>query len=387
MRLLNLFRTWAVDFLDNKHNIDLTNPEYTLNKYQLMMAEMAIDRASDIIGKNIAKCEFKTFANNEEVKKAEWIAWNVRPNKNQSAVQFKKCIGKKLVNDGECLIIRNLSGEYLIADDYDHTEHCNINDEFADITVKDYTFPNKYYQDQVIFIKMQDEKQQQLMNYVYSRYDSLIAHAAQSYLNSYTKKIRVSVNATATAGLTEKESLQKLIKNDLTSLFSEGNSAIVQRNGMSYEDFGSFESTIPASEMISMRKDIYEMVANAYGLSVDSLEGKSTDFDASETQNINAVIPFIDEIENVLNYQIFKTGIINGNKFMIDKSKMVNINVFKNAVNIDKLLSSGLFSVNDMRVKLGEARINEEWADKHYLTKNYSSIDNLLELGGSNGIE
>jgi hypothetical protein len=49
------------------------------------------------------------------------------------------------------------------------------------------------------------------------------------------------------------------------------------------------------------------------------------------------------------------------------------------ASGIDKLLSSGVKTINDINRILGDEEIAEDWANRHFMTKNYSTIDELLK--------
>jgi hypothetical protein len=56
---------------------------------------------------------------------------------------------------------------------------------------------------------------------------------------------------------------------------------------------------------------------------------------------------------------------------------------------VDKLIGSGAFCINDIRVVCGEQIIDEPWAWQHYVTKNYEAIEAALTLlkggGGDDG--
>ena len=54
----------------------------TINK--LAVEIFAINAAINLIAGSIAKCEFKTYLKNEELKEDEYYIWNVEPNVNQN---------------------------------------------------------------------------------------------------------------------------------------------------------------------------------------------------------------------------------------------------------------------------------------------------------------
>ena len=46
----------------------------------------------------------------------------------------------------------------------------------------------------------------------------------------------------------------------------------------------------------------------------------------------------------------------------------------ENARNVEKLVGSGAYTINDVRRAANQAIINEPWADEHYMTLNISTM-------------
>ena len=75
----------------------------------------------------------------------------------------------------------------------------------------------------------------------------------------------------------------------------------------------------------------------------------------------------------------------NGNDLVFDTKQIKHIDLISMANNVDKLIASGICSINDIMRLIGEKPKDDEFADKHYITKNYVEIDgNLLGFGGEN---
>lgn len=73
---------------------------------------------------------------------------------------------------------------------------------------------------------------------------------------------------------------------------------------------------------------------------------------------------------------------------MVDTSHIKHVDIFANAAQIDKLVQSGTHTINMILRARGSHRFNAEWADQHFITKNYSTVQDLLnslEGGGENG--
>lgn len=59
---------------------------------------------------------------------------------------------------------------------------------------------------------------------------------------------------------------------------------------------------------------------------------------------------------------------------------------FGNAANIEKLIGSAAFCVNDVLDAAGMPKINEPWANQHFVTKNFETLDGAMHrIDGKGG--
>ena len=58
----------------------------------------------------------------------------------------------------------------------------------------------------------------------------------------------------------------------------------------------------------------------------------------------------------------------------MDSSSIIHFDLFENAANVEKLVGSGAYTINDVRRAANQAIINEPWADEHYMTLNISTM-------------
>ena len=72
-------------------------------------------------------------------------------------------------------------------------------------------------------------------------------------------------------------------------------------------------------------------------------------------------------------------GFLAGNYLWIDTTAVKHIDIFDIAAPVDKLISSGIYSINDIRRVIGEAPIDEEWAKTHFITRNYGVVTEILD--------
>lgn len=74
-----------------------------------------------------------------------------------------------------------------------------------------------------------------------------------------------------------------------------------------------------------------------------------------------------------------RSEVLKGTKLQIDTMRVKHIDMFDIATSADKLISSGIYTVNMILRALGEPQIDEDWADQHFITKNYSTVQELLD--------
>jgi hypothetical protein len=79
-------------------------------------------------------------------------------------------------------------------------------------------------------------------------------------------------------------------------------------------------------------------------------------------------------------------GFTQGTFIKIDTKTVKHIDLLSVATSIDKLISSGAFCINDIRVAVGDQPIDEPWAKQHFMTKNYSTVEDLLKMLNEEGV-
>ena len=89
--------------------------------------------------------------------------------------------------------------------------------------------------------------------------------------------------------------------------------------------------------------------------------------------------PLIQILTKELNRKSFsRLQCISGHYFKFDTTAIKHIDLLDVATAIDKLISSGCFTINDIRRVCGADEIDEPWANQFFMTKNYSTIEDLM---------
>ena len=120
----------------------------TNSKYQTLIQEAGIN----LIANTLARAEFQTFLNGKEYKGTNYYIFNVEANQNTSSSSFWTEVIKKLLVNGEALIL--LQDEHLyLADSFIKTEYAFMNNKYSEITIGDYNLKDTWDESKVLYLK------------------------------------------------------------------------------------------------------------------------------------------------------------------------------------------------------------------------------------------
>lgn len=345
--------------------------------------ELAMWNAIDLIAKSISKCEFKEFQAGKEKKGLEWYRWNVEPNKNQNSTEFLRKLIFMLYYRGDCLVVSE-GDQLLVADSFVREPYVLYEDIFSQVTIDDFTFRKNFSGSEVFYWNMNslgDGKSiQPVLKLMLESYAKLLAYGMKSYKTSRGNK---AIFRYDTIPVPE-ENKNEWIKNqyDKFGKFLSADSGIAAVGKGT--DLVSFQperkasySTENTRDIRSMIDDISDFTAKAFGIPPALLRGDVEGISDALDQFLTFCIdPLADMLhEEIVRKSIGRTKVLQGYDLQIDTSAIKHIDIIDAANGIDKLIGSGVCSINDILKLLGRTPINEPWADRHNLTKNYEPLD------------
>lgn len=354
--------------------------EYEAAYADLCIREMAFYSCVGLISKAVSKCEFKTFASGSEKKGAEYYMWNIEPNKNQNSTEFLNRLVFDLYRKNECLIVEN-SGQLLIADSYERKEYALYENQYKQVTVGDFVFRETFSESEVLFFKLNDENIKNVINAMYSSYGKLITYEMESYLKSKGFKGILEYDTIPIAGTEARTLFDKLIEEKLNSFTKKDRSILPLGKGLKLTPVSEGNGRATSRDIRAMVDDIYSFTAKAYGIPAALISGDVQGVsDAVDSLLTFCIDPLADLIGEEINRKRYgEKEYAKGNKLTIDTKAIKHVDLLSVSTAIDKLISSGAFSINDIRKLVGENEIQEEWAEKHYITKNYDLAENSLK--------
>lgn len=349
------------------------------------LKRMAIDTVLNYVGRTVSQSEFRFYKDGSPEKNEWYYKLNVRPNTDNSAAEFWQKFVYKLMYDNEVLVIKTDTDDFLIADSFNRKEYALYEDIFTEVKVKDYEFERPFRMSEVIHIEYNNKKLNDFLDGLYADYGELMGRMVDSSLRNH--QIRGTVDIDQVGNFDEKTSqkLQKFV-NRITKVFANSAIAIVpQTKQFKYNEISKGERTDSQTftDITKLKNELVSEVAKAVGVPPKLVHGDVVDLTESRKAFIEFCIkPLIEKIENELNAKLFEPKeYLAGSR--IDVVGIDRPNIFDLSSALADLIGSGPFSPNEIRVEMGYEPIDDPAMDKHYITKNFASTDELE--GGDSG--
>lgn len=350
--------------------------------YEIYLRELAFWTCVNKIANAVSKCEFKTYRGSKEEKGREYYLWNYEPNQNQNATVFLTKLIGTLYRKNEALVVE-INQRLYVADDYEKEVLALRDYQFSGVTFDNYTLSETLYMSDVLFFELNSKDVRKLINGMYNSYSKLITYASNAYKKSRGRKGILNISAMAEQSETFDEEFEELMTNHFKNFFNKENAVLPLFEGYDYVDISQNSktySTESTRDIKALADDIFDFTARALSFPPSLAKGDVQDTEKATDELLTFVIdPLVKMMQQEINRKRngYK-GFVAGNYTKIDTLAVKHIDIFDIATPIDKLISSGAFTINDILGVLGKPKIQEAWADQHFMTKNYSIIQDLL---------
>ena len=332
-----------------------------------------------MIASLIAKCEFKTYKNGKEFKGYEWYSLNVKPNKNQNSTAFWQEVIGKLLFYGEVLVI-SVNNQLIIADDFQKDEYAVKETEFTQVSRGDLTFNRKFKMSDVLYLRYSNNDVMSIINNIFGMYEKLIESASNKYIKAGGQKGILEISALAQGDKDFEKKYTKLMNEHFKSYFNANDAVLPLWEGMKFVPTTSDSAKKTTNEITDISKlvdDAMSRAAQAFKVPPALVRGDVAGIkDAVDMLLTVCIDPLADMIGEELTGKKFTPDeVISGQYIGVDTTCIKHIDIFDIAANADKLISSSMLSPDETRDKAGLNPTGEEWAQKHYMTKNYSNAE------------
>lgn len=377
------------DFLGRKRvkgkDINITVPELCTAHAEFTARRLAWAICVDMIANAVGRCEFRTYIDGEERFDKDYYLWNVSPNTNQSSTAFIQKLIHKLYEDGEALVIETRPREdlasYVVADTFARETFPAAQAKYTGVVVDNVQYERKTFRENEVLYLCLDTEAKKALSALETSYQKFISAAARTYEKMRGKKWIVHVDQLPEGDDDFEEKFAKMIQSQVKPFLESGDAILPEFDGYTYRDVSpNAASAGDSRDIYNLLTDMFNFTANAlhvpFVLANGKVEGTK---DAQQRFLTECIDPLADQLQEEITRKIYGfEAWKNGSYLHIDTSAIMHFDLFGNAANIEKLIGSGAFSINDVLAGAGVARIREPWADRHYLTKNIGTVEDIL---------
>lgn len=358
---------------------------------RLVMEEFTIHAAINLIANCISKCEFKTFQSGKEFIGEESYKWNYEPNINQNSSQFIQELVTKLLYNNECLVVES-NGQLIIAESYGSQEFALKETIFSGVSRKGFTYNRTFNMSDVLYFKLNNKNIRQMLKNLCNGYNQILNEAVEKYEKAGGEKGTLHIDAVAQGKKYGEKSFEDvfedLMNNRFKKFFNSRSAVLPLFDGFEYTKQAaeqSKKSTSEVKDITDLTEEILQTVARAFNIPVSLLKGDVSDVDKITKNFLTFCIdPICGMIATEINRKRYGKKLVQtGSYIKIDTTTIMHVDIFDIAEKIDKLIASGMYCIDELRKKLGDAELNTEESKKHFITKNYMDLNDLK--GGETG--
>lgn len=347
---------------------------------EIYIRELAFNLVVNKIANAISKCQMNIYADKKRDRNEEWYRWNVSPNPNQSAPVFWTKLIYQLYDNNEALIIP-INGNLYVADSFIVNKQYAFYDyRFESIQIDDFSLSRAFRQNEVFYFQLNNKKMVTYLNGTMTLYTGLIKAAYSSYMASNGNKGFLKISQFAEQEDDFQEYFNQLVNEDFKKFFESSNAVMPLYEGYEYESLGNTGTQTNTRDIKSLIDDVIQTTANAFNMPTSIAIGNVQDTSKAIDEFLTFCIdPLIRILEAEITRKSFtQSQVINGSYVKFDTTAIKHIDLLDVATAIDKLISSGCFTINDIRKTIGADEIDEPWANQFFMTKNYSTIEDLM---------
>lgn len=345
---------------------------------------LAVQTCVNLIANTLVRCPIRTYENGKEIFGNNHYLLNVEPNQNQNASQFFHEFVSKLVLDNECLVIMQNEQLY-VADSFERKEYAFYENVYKNVVVNDFQLDKQFKESEVLYFELNNKKIKNVIDDLYNSYGKLITAAMNYYKRSNALRVKLKIESTGPQTDEEQANREDMFNSQLKRfLEAEGAAAWPEQDDVTLEELQNLSNSGRTSRDIrALVDDIFDFVSTAFLIPKGLIKGDLADVEGQTDNYIMfCIAPIASQIEDEANRKIYKKdGYLKRNYLRVDTSMIKYTDIVKLATAMDKLISSGTHSANENRMLIGKEPINEDWANEHYITKNYQKAENLFEGG------
>lgn len=359
---------------------------------EFQLRDMSFWICANMIANAVGRCEFRTFRGGKEIREREHYLWNVEPNANQNSTAFLHKMVAKLLVDNETLVISTRQREgydaLVVADSWlQNGDYPSRQNEYINVQVGDVSYEKTFREREVLHLKLNHINVKPVLDGLYGAYWRLISAAMKRYEWDKGQHWKVHVGQLASGAEDFTENFSRMIEQQVKTFLDSNGAILPEFDGYAYTNEGG-KSGVELADIQAQMKDVLGFTAKALQIPAVLVDGSIQGTEDAQGRFLTGCIdPICDQLQEEINRKRYGYDRMRAGDYLrVDTSSIRHFDMFANAANVEKLVGSGAFTINDVLRSAGLPTIPEPWADEHYMTKNIAALGaETTALGGAEG--
>lgn len=359
---------------------------------EFQLRDMSFWICANMIANAVGRCEFRTFRDGKEIREREHYIWNVEPNVNQNSTAFLHKLVAKLLVDGEALVISTRQREgydaLVVADAWlQNGDYPSRQNEYINVQVGDVSYEKTFREREVLHLKLNHINVKPVLDGLYGAYWRLISAAMKRYEWDKGQHWKVHVGQMASGADDFTENFSRMIEQQVKTFLDSNGAILPEFDGYAYTNEGG-KANVELADIQAQMKDVLGFTAKALQIPAVLVDGSIQGTEDAQGRFLTGCIdPICDQLQEEINRKRYGYDRMQAGDYLrVDTSSIRHFDMFANAANVEKLVGSGAFTINDVLRSAGLPTIPEPWADEHYMTKNIAPLGaETTALGGAEG--
>lgn len=346
--------------------------------------ELILQSAINLIANTISRVGFETFEKGEQTKGKDYYLFNIEPNGNINGSQFWKQVIYQMIMYNEALVIMQDNKLY-IAESFNKKEFAFKDNIYTNIVINGFELSGIKSEPEVFYFGYNNEDIEKIISNLYLDYAKLIELNIKSFKREKANKGTLEVPTTYPQTPDAQEKLKTLINERFKDyLNSETDAVLPLTNGLKYVSEEK-KTTVGASqsgsgEVRELVNDLIGLISMALNVPPNLLKGTITDASGDINLYIAFCInPIVETLGKEINRKWFTREEYLGDDYIRIETSNIKVTDLKDiAGSLDILTRIGAFNINDSLRKLGMKTLSDDFANVHFMTKNYEPVKTMI---------
>ena len=284
-----------------------------------------------------------------------------------------------MVYDNESIIVE-VGDSLYCADSYSVEEYPIIGNLYKGVAIGNLQLNKTFKSEGVFRLQLNNAHIKKLIDGLYEQYGQLMSYAAKNYKKSNGTKYKLVLDQVKASDEKFQETYREVVQKQLKDFVENENAVYLQYKGYDLQDV-SPTTNKDSSDFRNLRKEMFEIVAQAFQIPVSLMLGNIT--------NMNEIVKIfltfcIDPIADMISEEITRKisgdydNWAKGNYVKVDTSTINHIDILDVAEKADKLIASGTCCIDEVREIIGFDKLGTKFSQQHFITKNYDTVENRL---------